>query len=139
MIGFLQRLPVLVILAAVTALMMMIPAANASVAGHAAIARNFFYAGLLILVFCGLIGIATQANPRPPRSRATLLTMLGVYGILPPLMALPFAESLPDTGFFNAWWEMVSSLTTTGASLYSADLLPMPLHLWRAVVGSDDT
>ncbi|WP_272835599.1 TrkH family potassium uptake protein [Paracoccus aestuarii] len=135
MIGFLQRLPVLVILAAVTALMMMIPAANASVAGHAAIARNFFYAGLLILVFCGLIGIATQANPRPPRSRATLLTMLGVYGILPPLMALPFAESLPDTGFFNAWWEMVSSLTTTGASLYSADLLPMPLHLWRAVVG----
>ncbi|WCR00763.1 TrkH family potassium uptake protein [Paracoccus aestuarii] len=133
--GFLQRLPVLVILAAVTALMMMIPAANASVAGHAAIARNFFYAGLLILVFCGLIGIATQANPRPPRSRATLLTMLGVYGILPPLMALPFAESLPDTGFFNAWWEMVSSLTTTGASLYSADLLPMPLHLWRAVVG----
>ncbi|ODT59091.1 MULTISPECIES: potassium transporter TrkG [Paracoccus] len=135
MIAFLQRVPLLVLLAGLVALMMMGPAAYASVTGHAFIARNFFYAGLLILVFCGLIGLATQANPRPQRSRETLLMMMGVYGILPLLLALPFAESQPDTGFFNAWWEMVSSLTTTGASLYSADLLPMPLHLWRAMVG----
>ncbi|MFN4102601.1 MAG: TrkH family potassium uptake protein, partial [Pararhodobacter sp.] len=61
--------------------------------------------------------------------------MLAVFVGLPLLLALPFAESLPDTGWFNAWWEMVSALTTTGASLYSADLLPAPLHLWRALVG----
>ncbi len=54
---------------------------------------------------------------------------------MPLILAIPLAESLPDTGLFNAWWEMVSALTTTGASLYSADLLPMPLHLWRAMVG----
>ncbi|MBM3603838.1 MAG: TrkH family potassium uptake protein [Alphaproteobacteria bacterium] len=131
----LHRLPLLILLSGLAALMMLIPASYASATGHPAIARNFFYASLLILVFCGLIGLATIANPRPQRSRAMLLTMMGVFGFLPLLLALPFAESLPDTGYLNAWWEMVSSLTTTGASLYSADLLPLPLHLWRAMTG----
>ena len=135
MIRILQRLPLMVLLSGIVALTMLVPASFASVTGDAAIARTFFYAALFILTFCGLIGVATHANPRPQRSRETLLTMLGVFGLLPLLMALPFAESLPDTGFFNAWWEMVSSLTTTGASLYSADLLPAPLHLWRSLVG----
>ena len=135
MIRILQRLPLLVLLSGIVALTMLIPASFASVTNDEVIARTFFYAALFILIFCGLIGLATHANPRPQRSRETLLTMLGVFGLLPILMALPFAESLPDTGFFNAWWEMVSSLTTTGASLYSADLLPAPLHLWRSLVG----
>jgi trk system potassium uptake protein len=135
MLRYLRCLPLLVMLSGLSALMMLIPAAHASITGHAAIARNFFYAALLILIFCGLIGLATQANPRGRSARDMLLNMLAVFGALPLLLALPFAESLPDTGWFNAWWEMVSSLTTTGASLYSADLLPQPLHLWRALVG----
>lgn len=135
MTGFLLRMPVLVLLAGVAAVLMLAPAAFASVTGYAAIARNFFYASLLTLTFCGLIGLAAQANPRGQTAREMLLLMLGVYGLMPLLLAVPFAESQPDTGFFNAWWEMVSSLTTTGASLYSADLLPLPLHLWRSMVG----
>lgn len=135
MIRVLSRLPLLILLSAGVALMMLIPAAHASITDHDAIARTFLYAALLILILGGLIGLATQANPRPQKSRETLLTMLGVFGFLPVLMAVPFAESLPDTGYVNAWWEMVSSLTTTGASLYSADLLPEPLHLWRGMVG----
>ncbi|WP_022706605.1 MULTISPECIES: potassium transporter TrkG [Paracoccus] len=135
MLRTLSRLPLLILLSAGVALMMLIPASYASVTDHDAIARTFLYAALLILIVGGLIGLATHANPRPQKSRETLLTMLGVFGLLPVLMAFPFAESLPDTGYVNAWWEMVSSLTTTGASLYSADLLPEPLHLWRAMVG----
>lgn len=135
MARFIGRLPLLVMLSALSALMMLIPAGHASVIGYPAIARHFFYAALLILIFCGLIGVATQANRRGRSARTMLLNMLGVYAALPLILALPFAESLPDTGWFNAWWEMVSSLTTTGASLYSADLLPAPLHLWRALVG----
>lgn len=135
MVTFLTRLPILVLLAGLAAVAMLAPAAQASVLGYPDIARNFFYAALLTLIFCGLIGLAAQANPRTPHPREMLLVMVGVYGLLPMLLAVPFAESQPDTGFFNAWWEMVSSLTTTGASLYSADLLPPPLHLWRAIVG----
>jgi trk system potassium uptake protein TrkH len=42
---------------------------------------------------------------------------------------------VPDTGLVNSWWEMVSSFTTTGASLYDPERLPVSLHLWRALVG----
>ncbi|MFV0299433.1 MAG: potassium transporter TrkG [Paracoccus sp. (in: a-proteobacteria)] len=133
--SLLIRLPLIVILAGIGALAMLIPAAYASVMDFDAIARNFFYSGVLCLILAGILGIATVANPAGPPARSMLLTMLGTMGLLPLMLAVPFSESVPDTGLFNAWWEMVSSLTTTGASLYSADLLPAPLHLWRALVG----
>ena len=129
------RLPMLVVFSVVTALAMLFPAAYASITDHNAIARSFFYWCLLILVLSGMIGLATYSRKKRRTSCGTLLTMLAVYAVLPLIMAMPFAEAVPDTGLFNAWWEMLSSLTTTGASLYSADLLPMPLHLWRAIVG----
>lgn len=131
----LLRLPLLILLAILAALAMLIPAAYASAINQDAIARNFFYAAILCLVVLGLIGLATAGNASVAKARETLLTCVTVMGVLPVMLALPFAQSLPDTGLFNAWWEMVSSLTTTGASLYSADLLPAPLHLWRALVG----
>lgn len=129
------RLPLLVTVAACLGLSMLVPAAYASITEYEDIARHFLYSCLLILVLAGLIGLATSSNQRADRPRDTLLTMIGVLLLMPLLAALPFSESLPDTGYFNAWWEMLSSLTTTGASLYSADLLPMPLHLWRAMMG----
>jgi trk system potassium uptake protein TrkH len=61
--------------------------------------------------------------------------MLGTFGCCRWMLAVPLALALPDTGFYNAWWEMVSCLTTTGATLYAADMLVPPLHLWRALVG----
>lgn len=130
-----RRLPILLLLTMIAALAMLIPAGYASVTNEDAIARNFFYSALLCLTFAGMIALATAANPGTRRSRDLLLICVAVMGVLPVILALPFAESLPDTGMFNAWWEMVSSLTTTGASLYSADLLAPPLHLWRALVG----
>lgn len=135
MVSVFRRLPILILLTMIAALAMLIPAIYANALDEDAIARNFFYSSLLCLILAGMVGLATAANPRVPRARETLLTALAVFLLLPIVLALPFAESLPDTGLFNAWWEMVSSLTTTGASLYSADLLPAPLHLWRAMVG----
>ena len=133
--SILIRLPLAVILAAIGAVAMLIPAAYASIMDFDEIARNFFYSGVLFLILAGIVAIATAANPTGHRARSMLLTMLMTMAVLPLMLAVPFAESLPDTGLFNAWWEMVSSLTTTGASLYSADLLAPPLHLWRALVG----
>lgn len=129
------RQPLLIQLTVLAALAMLVPAAYASIVNHHVIARNFFYSSLLTLIVTGLIALALAANPPGRQARDTLLSMLAAFTVLPVVLAVPFAQSLPDTGLFNAWWEMVSSLTTTGASLYSADLLPAPLHLWRAMVG----
>lgn len=131
----LARLPLLIQLAAIVALAMLIPAIHASILDEDEIARNFFYSSLLTLIMAGMIGLAAASGARARQARRDLVDCVAVLTVLPLVMALPFAESLPDTGLFNAWWEMVSSLTTTGASLYSADLLPQSLHLWRALVG----
>ncbi|SET42089.1 potassium transporter TrkG [Paracoccus homiensis] len=133
--AFLARLPILLQLSIIAALAMLIPAIYASSIDEHAIARNFFYWCNLTLVVTGMIGLAGAANRRRQQARRDLVSCVAILTVLPLVLAMPFAESLPDTGIFNAWWEMVSSLTTTGASLYSADLLPMPLHLWRALVG----
>lgn len=132
---FLLRIPILLLVSAVTGLSMLIPAIYASITDHDDIARNFLYCCLLVLIVSGMIGLATWSRRAHRKAQESLVTMLTIFTCLPLIMAIPFAESLPDTGFFNAWWEMLSSLTTTGASLYSADLLPAPLHLWRAMVG----
>jgi trk system potassium uptake protein TrkH len=50
-------------------------------------------------------------------------------------MALPLMETVPDTTLTNAWFEMVSAFTTTGATVYSPDRLPDAVHVWRATVG----
>ncbi|MDO5705549.1 MAG: potassium transporter TrkG [Paracoccus sp. (in: a-proteobacteria)] len=133
--GALHRLPLILPIAWIGALAMLVPAGYALTQDDHEIARNFFYAALLFLTVIGMIALAVGANPRGSIARDNLLTMVAVMTVLPLMLAVPFAESLPDTGLFNAWWEMVSCLTTTGATLYSADLLPAPLHLWRALVG----
>lgn len=131
----LDRLPVLVIAGLVLALAMLVPAAHAQVVGDPRAAAVFAGAAGGALVLGTLLGIATATAPAAAPSRGVLATLLGVYAGLPLAAAVPFAVLLPDTGLFNAWWEMLSCLTTTGASLYAAELLPPTLHLWRATVG----
>ena len=131
----LLRLPLIVILAGITALAMAVPGLHAHALDDHRIGSIFLGAAGLWLLLCAILGLATADAPQEARPRAVLLTMLGTMTLLPAIMAVPFAMALPDTGFLNAWWEMVSCLTTTGASLYSAELLAPSLHLWRAIVG----
>lgn len=137
--GLLRQLPLMVILAGIGCAAMLIPAAHALALRDHDIARNFFYAGVLGLVLVALAGLATAGEGAAPgtarQARAHLLTMLGTFTLLPLLLAIPFNESVRDTGLFNAWWEMVSALTTTGATLYDPGRLAPSLHLWRALVG----
>lgn len=131
----LHDLPLIVILLGIGGAAMYLPAAHAVVLDQHGIARPFFYSGTLTLILAALLALATASNARGPQGRSHLLAMLGTFTVLPLALAVPFNEAVPDTGLFNAWWEMVSSLTTTGATLYDPDRLAPSLHLWRALVG----
>lgn len=133
--NLLSRLPLLVILAGMGAALMLIPAAYASTLGQHDLASIFSMTTLIAMVLIVATGIASAAAPAGDTTRTMLLTVIGAFTILPAIFAAPLALALPDTGFFNAWWEMVSSLTATGASLYAPDALAEPLHLWRGIVG----
>jgi trk system potassium uptake protein TrkH len=128
-------LPLIVILMGIGALAMYVPAAHALAVGQEDIARAFFYSGSLFLVLAAVMGLATIANHPGNRARSQLLALVGTFTLLPLMLAVPFSEAVRDTTLFNAWWEMVSSLTTTGATLYDAGHLPGSVHLWRALVG----
>ncbi|KEP71475.1 potassium transporter TrkH [Thioclava dalianensis] len=131
----LRGLPVSIQLMLVSSLAMYLPATHALITHHHLIARAFFYSGTLFFFVSSLVALANASNPRPRRAgRANLLSMLAVFLILPMMLAVPFYISLPDTSYFNSWWEMVSSLTTTGGSLYEPTRLAGSLHLWRGLV-----
>ena len=129
-------LPFLVILMGVGALAMLLPAAHALTLRDLHVARSFFYGAVLLLMLTALIGIAT-ANFHPRNAaRSHLTALVTAYLVLPVLLAIPFHQALRDTTFLNAWFEMVSSFTTTGATLYDdPGRLSASMHLWRALVG----
>lgn len=130
-----HRLPVLVLIAGMGALAMFIPASYASAMGDHRLAAIFAMSGAISMVLIALTGIACATTLHGDTTRSVLLTLVGTFLALPVMLAVPFLFALPDTGLFNAWWEMVSSLTTTGASLYSPEKLPEALNLWRGIVG----
>ncbi len=132
----LKRLPFLVILQGIGALSMMIPTIHAVQLRHWDVARAFFYSSLVCLVLFVLLAVALGHRGHERSIRAQLLGLVGALVLLPLMLAIPFREVLGEGQLFNAWFEMVSSLTTTGATLYpEPGRLPPTLHLWRALVG----
>lgn len=133
----LAELPLLVILTGLVGLAMFLPAIRAFDDRTLHVARSFVYSGLVTLLLTAMVGVAVAARPAPANpSRARLAALAGAFLLLPPIMAVPFHQGLGNTTFLNAWFEMVSSFTTTGATLYpSPGRLVPALHLWRGLAG----
>jgi trk system potassium uptake protein TrkH len=133
----LRQFPALVILVLVASGAMLLPALQAARLQDWDLARAFLHHALLFGLLATLVGLAAM-DRRPPRvpARYLLLAILLAYLILPALLAAPFAASVPGLGIGRAYFEMLSCLTTTGATLFDRPgSLAEPLHLWRALVG----
>jgi trk system potassium uptake protein TrkH len=134
MFNFSQR-PFFVLLMGIGALAMVVPAIHALSIENYAVARSFFYSALLFLVLTLFIGLAT-ANYKSTLARGYLVSLLAAFLVLPIMLAVPMYEAVPRMSFLEAWFESVSSITTTGATLYdSPRQLPRSVHLWRALLG----
>jgi trk system potassium uptake protein TrkH len=134
MSSLLQR-PFFVLLMGIGALAMVVPAIHAFSIDDHAVARAFFYAALLLLLLTIFIGLAT-ANYKSTVARGYLVSLLAAFLVLPLLLAVPMYEAVPRMSFLQAWFESVSSMTTTGATLYDSPRdLPPSVHLWRALMG----
>ena len=128
-------LPFIVILIGVGSVAMLIPAIHATAIRDFETARAFFYWSVLFLVFFAMVALATSGMRIRRQGRSHLISITVCLVGLPLILAVPFAEAVPDTRFLNAYVEMVSSLTTTGFTLFEPDRLPPSVHLWRAFVG----
>lgn len=128
--------PLFLQMMAISGAMMFLPAIMASVHSNHFEARMFFYSGTLVLFVCALIALATNGTVRNLRTVDNLKALFLAMTVLPAILAIPFYEALDTESFVNVYFEMVSCLTTTGATLYEpADALPLALHFWRGLVG----
>lgn len=136
MIARLMKFPLLLILWGIAALMMFLPALDGLMRDDTSVARAFGYSGLLGLTLVTVIGLAVSGRTTRDQSDVqNLLSLSLAYLVLPVYLALPFYEELKTTAYLNAYVEMVSALTTTGATLFAPARLVDSLHLWRGLVG----
>ncbi|NCT12460.1 MAG: TrkH family potassium uptake protein, partial [Rhodobacterales bacterium] len=128
-----SSLPFFVLLLGIGAVAMLVPALHAYGRSDFGTARIFLYATILGLFLSILIGLATTGYAPRSVPRSQLGTLVAAYAVLPLLFAIPFYEAARPVSFLNAWFEMVSSFTTTGATIFDNPRRINPsLHLWRA-------
>ena len=136
MINALRQYPLFVLLMMIGALAMLVPAAHAAKQEDWFIARVFFQYSMLILAFSVLLGTAMMNRKLRNVSRTNLITLILAFALLPAFLALPFSQILPYLSFKRAYFEMLSSFTTTGATLFDDPFrISESLHLWRGLVG----
>lgn len=134
--NWIVRLPFFVVLMGIGAVAMLVPAAHAVIVEDFLTMRVFFYGFVLFSFLTVLIGLATNGHARASVARSQLVGLLAAFSILPLMFALPFYEAVQTTSFLNAWFEMVSCFTTTGATVYDTfGRLTASQHVWRGLVG----
>jgi trk/ktr system potassium uptake protein len=118
MIAVLRRFPLLVILSLIASTGMVFPALHAVRLEDLHLAGIFAFHGLVWTGLAIMIGIASSAQKRtidPPRQVVLLLI---AYFALPVILAAPLNAAVPAITFQQAYFEMLSCLTTTGATIF---------------------
>ncbi|MBI2295979.1 MAG: TrkH family potassium uptake protein [Betaproteobacteria bacterium] len=89
----------------------------------------------ITLVSGAVLWIATRHARRELQIRDGFLLVTLVWAVLPAFAALPFLLYLPGMSFTDAYFESMSGLTTTGATVLSdLDKLPPSINMWRGLL-----
>lgn len=122
------------LLVALAALMLVPATADAVLANGNAGA--FVISAVLTAMFGALTAIATANSLGASLSvRQGFLLTVGIWAFLPAFGALPLALGAPGLGVTDAYFEAVSGITTTGATvIVGLDGLPAGTNLWRGML-----
>ncbi len=129
------RMPLFLLMLAIASASCVLPAIFALAQEGFHDARAFFYSGLVGMILTAFAGLAMANRDHNRNAFRQLVALLAGFTLLPVFLAVPFYEAVRNTTFLSAYFEMVSSLTTTGATLFEPERLSGPEHLWRAQVG----
>lgn len=124
-------LGVVVLLLAAT---LLVPLAFAFFGRDAALAA--YDSALLITAGTGaLMMLGTRRFKRELQPRDGFLLVTLVWTVLPAFATLPLLFHIQDLSFTDAYFEAMSGLTTTCASILSGlDALPLSINVWRALL-----
>lgn len=131
-----SRIPPVSLLIGVTGAAMLAPALRAAQSGIWVEGRGFLYAGLFTLLAAAAAWILAPTRPRGDPASRELIMLLTAWAVLPVFACLPLLLLTPGIGPIAAWFEMVSAITTTGATAYATlSQIPESIHLWRGLMG----
>jgi trk system potassium uptake protein TrkH len=134
--GAVRQFPAFVILLLACSGLMLLPALHAARLHAWPIARGFLDHAIFFALFAVILGLATMSRQPRQEARYHLFTLLMSYLLLPLMLAAPLVALVPGLGIGGGYFEMLSCLTTTGATLFDRpQLIAEPLHLWRGLVG----
>lgn len=113
------------------ALLMAVPLVFATFE-HDAAERPFLLA-MGITAACGLaMSLATRRFGRELQPRDGFLLVTATWSVLPAFGCLPLMLALPTLSFTDAYFEAMSALTTTGATVLTGlEKLPLSVNVWR--------
>ncbi len=96
----------------------------------------FAQSAVITMLFGGLLAVACSNGISQGLSiQQTFLLTTGVWIALPAFAALPFVVGSTEASFTDAFFEAVSGLTTTGATVFSGlDEMPKGILLWRGIL-----
>ncbi len=92
-----------------------------------------FLQGTSITFLSGaLMSFLTRHSPKKVSRQAGFLLVTMCWSMASVFCTLPLLLYLPTLNFYDAYFEVISGLTTTGATILSGlDQLPMSINLWR--------
>jgi trk system potassium uptake protein TrkH len=95
-----------------------------------------FGMGFIITFFIGAgMHLLTRTFKRELQARDGFLLVSSVWVVLPACSSIPLLLYLHDLSFTDAYFEMVSALTTTGATMLAGlDALPHSINIWRGLL-----
>jgi trk system potassium uptake protein TrkH len=131
MVRFFAVLNVLSVVIMIFALCLLFPLACSFFLGDSA--QTAYDEAILATAAAGaLLWAMTKSNRRELQPRDGFLLVALVWTILPAFATLPLLFYMPELSFTDAYFEAVSGLTTTGATVLSGlDQLPPSINIWR--------
>lgn len=131
MVRILAVLNVLSVVVMIFALCLFFPLAWSYILGDAA--KTAYDEAILLTASVGvLLWLMTRRKRRELQPRDGFLLVALVWTVLPAFATLPLLFYLPQLSFTHAYFETVSGLTTTGATVLSGlDTLPPSINIWR--------
>ncbi|HUX25427.1 MAG TPA: potassium transporter TrkG [Burkholderiales bacterium] len=131
MVRIVAVLNVLSIVIMMFALCLFFPLAWSFILGDAA--RAAYDQAIVLTASSGaLLWAVTRKKRRELQPRDGFLLVALVWTVLPAFATLPLLLYLPQLSFTHAYFETVSGLTTTGATVLSGlDALPPSINIWR--------
>ncbi len=132
MTGFAPVLNVLARIMVGFAFMFLVPLAWAWSLDDAAL-RNVWFTGMAITLGAGaFILLVTSRHRRELLPRDGFLLVNLVWTVLPAFAAIPLMMSIDGLSWTDAYFESMSALTATGATVLSGlDALPVSVNVWR--------